>query len=64
MVAIDQLWSKRAQLTRRSKHVQKAVESLLAREGAFDVIVGRPNTAKAVAARVTMLRNAIVKATR
>jgi hypothetical protein len=47
-VAIDKLWTKRERLLSTRTHVVARVTHLLRKPSAFEVIVGRPNTAKAV----------------
>lgn len=55
MVALDRLWDKRKPLLAAKSHVVRAVADLLGKPGAFEVIVGRPNTSKAVIKRLDML---------
>jgi hypothetical protein len=61
MVALDRLWDKRDRLLARKAAVVASVEQLLKRPKAFEVIVGRPNTAKAVQRRMDILTRAIKK---
>ncbi len=64
MVALDHLWAKRQRLLARKERIRSAVNALLRKESAYEVIVGRPNTAKAVLKRVDLLAAAIDKASR
>jgi hypothetical protein len=59
MVAIDRLWDKRKSLVSKRLTVQKNVQRLLADEPSFEVIVGKPNTAKAVAKRLEIMTKAM-----
>jgi hypothetical protein len=59
MVALDKLWAKREGLISAKTQVAARVVRLLKRRRAFDVIVGRPNTAKAVAKRMDLLARTI-----
>jgi hypothetical protein len=59
MVAIDRLWNKKDRLLAQKSKVVKNVERLLKNEKAFEVIVGRPNTALAVRHRMDLLAKAM-----
>lgn len=59
MVALDSLWTKRDRLPKERARIVRQVTRLLKRPTAFDVIVGRPNTAKAVRKRMDLLFKAI-----
>jgi hypothetical protein len=59
MVAIDRLWPNRERLLSAKSQVNARIEHLLKRPSAFEVIVGRPNTAKAVQKRMKLLGRAI-----
>lgn len=59
MVALDRLWAKRDRLLSARTRVIRRVASLLRRRSAHEVIVGRPNTAKAVLKRMDLLVRAI-----
>jgi hypothetical protein len=59
MVALDGLWADRDRLLSEKDRVVRAVNDLLKKPAAFRVIVGRPNTAKAVQRRMNLLRRAI-----
>ena len=59
MVAMDKLWSKRERLLSARTAVVGRVMRLLKRPSAFEVIVGRPNTAQAVQKRMKLLARAI-----
>jgi hypothetical protein len=64
MVALDTLWDERASILAKKTKVVQAVESLLSKRSAYEVIVGRPNTANAVKKRINLLVKAIAKAYR
>jgi hypothetical protein len=55
MVAIDRHWSRRSAFLKQKRHVAKRLAELLRDEDAYEVVVGRPNTAKAIEARVELL---------
>lgn len=59
MVALDRLWPRRKEIVNAKAAVGKSVERLFKDEHAFDVIVGKPNTAKAVLQRLELLTKAI-----
>jgi len=59
MVALDRLWTKRDRLLSSRARIVSDVAHLLARKSPFEVIVGRPNTAKAVRKRMELLVKAI-----
>ena len=59
MVALDTLWGKRERLLKSKARIVRQVNRLLGRPSAFDVIIGRPNTAKAVRKRMDLLVKAI-----
>jgi hypothetical protein len=60
MVAIDRSWAKREQLRSGKSGMLSRVNRLLKKPSAFDVIVGKPNTARAVKKRINLLCRAIV----
>ena len=60
MVAIDRSWAKREQLRSGKSGMLSRVHRLLKKPSAFDVIVGKPNTARAVKKRINLLCRAIV----
>ena len=62
MVALDRLWDKRKGLVRSKAKVMQSLEHLFKDEAAFEVIAGKPNTAKAVIKRMTLVTNAISSA--
>jgi hypothetical protein len=62
MVAVDRLWESRKQLLSSKAEVAQKVVSVLKNEAAFEVIVGRPNTANAVQRRMDVLTKAIESA--
>lgn len=59
MVALDRLWPKRDGLLSAKNQIVGRVSHLLKKPSAFEVIVGRPNTAKAVLKRIKILGRAI-----
>jgi hypothetical protein len=59
MVALDKLWPKRERLISQGNKLTRRVDNLLSRNSAFEVIIGRPNTAKAVRKRMKLLTSAI-----
>lgn len=59
MVALDRLWPKRDRLLSARTRVVARVNKLLSRRRALEVIVARPNTAKAVLKRMKLLTKAI-----
>jgi hypothetical protein len=59
MVALDSLWTRRDRLLKKRARIVRQVTRLLKRRTALDVIVGRPNTAKAVRKRMDLLVKAI-----
>jgi hypothetical protein len=59
MVAIDKLWPKRERLLSTRTKVGGRVTRLMRRPSAFELIVARPNTAKAVRKRMKLLAKAI-----
>lgn len=61
MVALDRLWKSRDRLLAHRGRVVANVERLLQDPKAFEVIVGRPNTAKAVRRRMEMLTRAMAE---
>jgi hypothetical protein len=62
MVAIDRLWEHRAKLLTHKAEIQKGLAALLGKTDAYEVIVGRPNTAKAIEARIALVESAITRA--
>ncbi len=59
MVALDKLWGKRTRLLSQKERIVQDVEKLLADASAFEVIVGRANTAEAIRQRLDMLSKVI-----
>jgi hypothetical protein len=59
MVALDRLWDRRDKITAKKDDVRRRLEELLQKPDAFEVIVGRPNTAKAVLNRMELLTKAL-----
>jgi hypothetical protein len=59
MIALDRLWTRRDRLLSSRARIVGSVAKLLGRKSAFEVIIGRPNTAKAVRRRMDLLVKAI-----
>jgi Protein of unknown function DUF262 len=59
MVAIDRLWNKKDRLLAQKSKVVQHIDQLLRDKEAFEVIVGRPNTARAVHDRMDLLVKAM-----
>lgn len=59
MVALDRLWESRKQLVSSKVSVSQRVAKMLKNSSAFEVIVGRPNTAKAVQKRMDIVTKTI-----
>jgi len=62
MVALDRLWDSRAKLMPAKARVGEKIEKLLKNERNFEIIIGKPNTAKAVQKRMDLLTKAIENA--
>jgi hypothetical protein len=62
MVALDGLWDRRTMLLAAKHDIGVRVSRLLRSPSAFEVVVGRPNTAKAVKKRMDLLTKAIERA--
>jgi len=54
MIACDRLWSNASKFKSKRAHLRKELDSLLASQKSYSVIVGRPNTAKAVLRRIRL----------
>jgi hypothetical protein len=61
MIALDRLWDKRDRLLAHRQRVVANIEALLKKAKAFEVIVGKPNTARAVQKRMDVMVRAIKK---
>jgi hypothetical protein len=59
MVAVDALWPRRDRLLARKSEIVGRVGRLLTNRAAYEVIVGKPNTANAVKRRMRLLERAI-----
>jgi hypothetical protein len=59
MVAIDRNWDQKSMLLQKRATIQRNVQRLISDEDSFEVIVGKPNTAKAVAKRLDILTEAM-----
>jgi hypothetical protein len=55
MLAVHRLWNDRKQLISNKTAVRQRLASALARPKNYEIIVGRPNTANAVRARIDLL---------
>ena len=64
MVALDRLWPNRQKLVGQRAKVAKAVTNLFGDPETFALIVGRPNTAKAIANRIAAIHDAMASAIR
>jgi hypothetical protein len=59
MVALDRLWESRAKLISAKTRIADKITRLLKNEDNFEIIVGKPNTAKAVQKRMDLLTKTI-----
>ena len=59
MVAVDRLWQKKGDILARKEGIRKALAALLKKEKAYEVIVGRPNTSKAIEDRITLVESVL-----
>ena len=59
MVGIDRLWDERTGLVKRRVAIRAGLTKLLKHEDAYIVIIGRPNTAKAIEARIALLEDVL-----
>lgn len=64
MVALDRFTNNRTRLRAKRAAVVKAISRLLRNERAYAVVVGRPNTAKAIHQRIDLISRAISRAIR
>jgi hypothetical protein len=64
MIALDRLWEERLQLSARRKAISKAIAALYDDEKNYDVMVGGPNTAKAIINRLELATETIRSAAR
>lgn len=55
MVALDTLWGASDRILAEKAKVVQAVDALLSKKAAYEVIIGRPNTATAVKKRIDLL---------
>jgi hypothetical protein len=55
MVALDRLWDRRDKLIKAKGHVIEKLARLLKNTANFDIIIGKPNTAKAVLKRMDLI---------
>jgi len=61
IVAVDRLWKQKADLLKRKAQIEKALAALLKNKDAYEVIVGRPNTAKAIEHRIALVESALAR---
>jgi hypothetical protein len=61
MIAIDRSWQHKIELLKRKTRIRAALASLLRKEDAYVVIVGRPNTAKAIEARISLVEAVLLR---
>jgi Protein of unknown function DUF262 len=59
MVSLDRLWEHRDRLVAKRVAVAAGVAALLSDEDAFEVVVGRPNTSKAIVKRLELVEKAM-----
>jgi Protein of unknown function DUF262 len=57
MVAVERLALHEAKLVARKKKIQTSLRKALSRQRVYEIVVGRPNTAKATKARISILYN-------
>lgn len=62
MVSIDRLWGKHDELPVRKERIIRALNELLKDEKTFEVVVGRPNTARAILDRIKRVQSAMESA--
>jgi hypothetical protein len=62
MVAADRLYEHRKRVIAKKGVVQSAVAKLFDDEDAYGIIVGRPNTAKAIRARIDLIESTVKSA--
>jgi hypothetical protein len=55
MISVDRLWEQRNALVRNRLELRKRLGQILARPKTYELIVGRPNTADAVKARISLV---------
>jgi hypothetical protein len=63
MVAVDRIWQQREEIQKRKDEIRAALTALLKQEDAYEVIVGRPNTAKAIEARIALVESIFAQTT-
>ena len=59
MVALDRLWDRRKDLLASKAKVLRSLDQVFRDEATFEVIVGKPNTARAVLHRMNLITSAI-----
>lgn len=59
MVALDRLYANRKKVIAKKAAVARAVRKLFGDEDAYAIIVGRPNTAKAIRNRIDLLEKTV-----
>jgi hypothetical protein len=64
MIATDRLWSSKNKLKEKKATLRAALNKLLKNETSYEIIVGRPNTAAAVRARIDLIEKSFRSAIR
>ncbi len=62
MVALDRLWENKSKLIKHRSEVSKELSRLLKIKRQYKIIIGKPNTAKAVSKRLNLITSAFKKA--
>jgi uncharacterized protein DUF262 len=62
MVAVDTLISSRTQLIKKKAAIKRALVSAFQRKSVYEIIVGRPNTAKAIRKRISIVTGLMKRA--
>jgi hypothetical protein len=55
MVALDRLWAQRHELVDARIDLAERLEKLLRQRKTYEIMIGKPNTANAVRARIAMI---------
>jgi hypothetical protein len=58
MIAFDRLWDRRSKFRAKRSQLRAKLNSLLRHEKSYAIIIGRPNTAKALRRRISSVENA------
>jgi hypothetical protein len=62
MVAVDRLYEQKKRVIAKKGAVQSAIAKLFDDEDAYGIIVGRPNTAKAIRDRIDLIESTVKSA--